>query len=67
MAFSVESFGKKVPVPSVVHWPDVLPPLIDPFRNTFILATYIVVLFSVIGQGLTVKPLVQYFLRNDKK
>jgi len=37
------------------------------FRNTFILVTYIVVLFSVIGQGLTVKPLVQYFLRNDKK
>ena len=37
------------------------------FRNTFILVTYIVVLFSVIGQGLTVKPLVQYFLKNDKK
>ena len=33
-------------------------------RDMFILITYIIVLFSIIGQGLTVKPLIKYFLKN---
>ena len=33
-------------------------------RDIFILITYIVVLFSIIGQGLTVKPLIKYLLKN---
>ena len=33
------------------------------FRDLFILITYIIVLFSIIVQGLTVKSLVKYFLK----
>ena len=36
------------------------------YRDIFILITYIVVLFSIIGQGLTVKPMINYFLNRDK-
>ena len=35
------------------------------FRDMFILITYIIVLFSIIVQGLTVKKLVTYHLKND--
>ena len=37
------------------------------YRDLFILITYIIVLFSIIGQGLTVKPLIQYFLKDENK
>ena len=37
------------------------------YRNLFIIVTYIIVLFSIIGQGLTVKPLIKYFLKDENK
>ena len=37
------------------------------YRDLFIIVTYIIVLFSIIGQGLTVKPLIKYFLRDENK
>ena len=36
------------------------------FRDSFILITYIIVLFSIIGQGLTVKPMISYFLNSKQ-
>ena len=35
------------------------------YRDVFIIITYIIVLFSIIGQGLTVKPLIKYFLKDE--
>jgi len=35
------------------------------FRDMFILVTYIIVLFSIIIQGLTVKKLITYHIKND--
>ena len=35
------------------------------YRDVFLLITYIIVLFSIIGQGLTVKPLIKYFLKDE--
>jgi CPA1 family monovalent cation:H+ antiporter len=35
------------------------------YRDIFILVTYIIVLFSIIVQGLTVKPLIKYFLKDE--
>tara|TARA_Y100001970_G_scaffold93845_1_gene118324 strand:- start:551 stop:1810 length:1260 start_codon:yes stop_codon:yes gene_type:complete len=35
------------------------------YKILFIVITYIIVLFSIIGQGLTVKPLIKYFLKNE--
>ena len=37
------------------------------YRNLFLIVTYIIVLFSIIGQGLTVKPLIKYFLKDENK
>ena len=37
------------------------------YRNLFLVVTYIIVLFSIIGQGLTVKPLIKYFLKDENK